>query len=70
MKSLVALRDPGALEVDVVFDNDTKPGNPAVNCCPCFDAGAEGKAGELRVGTHVLEWLKRFRGAASCVHDP
>lgn len=70
MKSLVALRDPGALEVDAVFDDDTKPGNPAVSCRPYFDAGAEGKAGELRVGTHELEWLKCLRGAVNCAHSP
>lgn len=45
VKSLVALRNPGALDMDVVFDNDTKPGNLAVSCRPCFDARAEGKAG-------------------------
>ena len=60
IESLVALRDLGTFEVNIILDHDSKSTKwQARHRCKMPESRAKGKAGELRVGAGALERLKR-----------
>ena len=61
VEGLVAIRDLGAFEVNIILDHESKSTKrQARHRCKMPESGAEGKAGELRVGAGAPERLERL----------